>query len=178
MSPYLLEVSLFVSPLVYVLCSRLWALPGLPAGRQTAATDGPPLSSTCLAFIRLLSGPALSPAPRVPLTRLGIIRPLAKPGALREGGLTAPITPHIVRFKTMPCYTIQRSEVEFLPKSTDTGLLTLALERLGFEVVMVDDRLVLRKPDTSGYYRSGPFHGMQVGNGQVAEAVRGGSGSA
>jgi hypothetical protein len=57
----------------------------------------------------------------------------------------------------MPCYTIQRSEVEFLPNSTDTGLLTLALERLGFEAVALADQLVLRRPDTSGYFRSGSY---------------------
>ncbi len=57
----------------------------------------------------------------------------------------------------MPCYTIQRSEVEFLPKSTDTGLLSLALERLGFEVATLNDRLVVRKPNTYGYSRSGSY---------------------
>ncbi len=57
----------------------------------------------------------------------------------------------------MPCYTIQRSEVEFLPTNTDTGLLTLGLDRLGFEVATLDDRLVLRKPDSYGYYRSGSY---------------------
>lgn len=57
----------------------------------------------------------------------------------------------------MPCDTIQRSEIEFLPNSTDTGLLTLALERLGFEAAMLSDRLVLRKQDADGYYRSGSY---------------------
>ena len=57
----------------------------------------------------------------------------------------------------MPCDTIQRSEIEFLPNSTDTRLLTLALERLGFEVAMLSDRLVLRKQDANGYYRSGSY---------------------
>ncbi len=57
----------------------------------------------------------------------------------------------------MPCNTIQQSKVEFLPKNTDTSLLTQALERLGFEVATLDDRLVLRRPDTSGYYRSGSY---------------------
>jgi hypothetical protein len=57
----------------------------------------------------------------------------------------------------MPCDTIQRSEIEFLPNSTDTRLLTLALERLGFEVAMLSDRLVLRKQDANGFYRSGSY---------------------
>jgi hypothetical protein len=57
----------------------------------------------------------------------------------------------------MPCDTIQRSEIEFLPNSTDTRLLTMALERLGFEVVMLGDQLVLRRQDTSGYFRSGSY---------------------
>ena len=57
----------------------------------------------------------------------------------------------------MPCDTIQRSEVEFLPDSTDTHLLTLALKRLGFEVATLSDRFVLRKQDTYGYYRSGSY---------------------
>ena len=57
----------------------------------------------------------------------------------------------------MPCDTIQRSEVQFLPNSTDTALLTLALERLSFEVRALDDRLALRRPDTSGSYRSGSY---------------------
>ncbi len=57
----------------------------------------------------------------------------------------------------MPCNTIQRSEVEFFPSNTDTDLLTLALERLGFEVATLDNRLVLRRPDTFGYNRSGSY---------------------
>jgi hypothetical protein len=57
----------------------------------------------------------------------------------------------------MPCDTIQRSEVQFLPNSTDTGLLTQALDRLGFEVVKLSDQLVLRRPDTSGNFRSGSY---------------------
>jgi hypothetical protein len=57
----------------------------------------------------------------------------------------------------MPCNTIQQSKVEFLPKNTDTGLLTQALERLGFEVSKHDDRLVLLGRDTYGYYGSGSY---------------------
>jgi hypothetical protein len=57
----------------------------------------------------------------------------------------------------MPCNTIQQSKVEFLPKSTDTGLLTQALERLGFEVSKQDDRLNLLGRDSYGYYSSGSY---------------------
>lgn len=57
----------------------------------------------------------------------------------------------------MPCDTIQRSEIEFLPNSTDTRMLTLALQHLGFEVAMLSDRLVFGKQDTNGYYRSGSY---------------------
>ncbi len=57
----------------------------------------------------------------------------------------------------MPCNTIQQSKVEFLPKSTDTCLLTQALERLGFEVSKQDDRLILLGRDAYGYYSSGSY---------------------
>ena len=57
----------------------------------------------------------------------------------------------------MPCYTIQQSHVEFLSKSTDLTLLTEALRKLGFEVSELNDRLVLRKLDANGYFRSGSY---------------------
>lgn len=57
----------------------------------------------------------------------------------------------------MPCNTIQQSKVEFLPKNTDTALLTQALERLGFEVSKQDDRLILLGQDNYGYYGSGSY---------------------
>jgi hypothetical protein len=57
----------------------------------------------------------------------------------------------------MPCYTIQQSHVEFLAKSTDLTLLTEALRKLGFEVSELDHRLVLRKRDPNGYFRSGSY---------------------
>jgi len=57
----------------------------------------------------------------------------------------------------MPCDTIQTSKVEFLAQSSDPTLLTEALQKLLFDVVALDDRLVFRKPDQNGYYRSGSY---------------------
>ena len=57
----------------------------------------------------------------------------------------------------MPCYAIQQSHVEFLAKSTDLTLLAEALRKLGFEVSELNDRLVLRKLDANGYFRSGSY---------------------
>ena len=53
----------------------------------------------------------------------------------------------------MPCWTVQESKVEFLATSTDTGLLTTALERLGYAVARVPEgMLVFRKDGASGSY--------------------------
>jgi hypothetical protein len=60
----------------------------------------------------------------------------------------------------MPCNTIQQSKVEFLPKNTDTGLLTQALGRLGFEVGTQDDRLVLLGWEPNGTSVSGSYDAM------------------
>jgi hypothetical protein len=78
----------------------------------------------------------------------------------------------------MPCNTIQQSKVEFLAKNTDTGLLTQALERLGFEVSKQDDRLVLGGRDTYGYYGSGSYDSktgrLELSNGwDINEIKRG-----
>jgi hypothetical protein len=48
--------------------------------------------------------------------------------------------------------------VELLAKSTDTALLAEGLRKLGFEVSELNGRLVLRKPDPNGYYRSGSYN--------------------
>lgn len=50
----------------------------------------------------------------------------------------------------MPCYTIQRSKVEFLAKTTDLQLLQEAMTRLGYEGVIEGGQLS---------FRSGPFRG-------------------
>ena len=53
----------------------------------------------------------------------------------------------------MPCWTVQESKVEFLATSTDTGLLTTALERLGYAVARVPEGILLfRKDGVSGSY--------------------------
>lgn len=53
----------------------------------------------------------------------------------------------------MPCNTIQRSKVEFLAASTDTGLLTEALRSLGFtNITLQDDMLSFRTQNGLGNF--------------------------
>jgi hypothetical protein len=54
----------------------------------------------------------------------------------------------------VPCNTIQRSKVEFLAASTDTGLLVEALLALGFTDVVRQGELVLFRTATG----PGNFH--------------------
>ncbi len=52
----------------------------------------------------------------------------------------------------MPCYTVQKSKVEFLAKSTDTNLLGEALRSLGFSVTQTPEGLYFAKAGLSGSY--------------------------
>jgi hypothetical protein len=52
----------------------------------------------------------------------------------------------------MPCDSIQQSQVEFLEKSTDTKLLTKALEAMGYHVVDRGDLLQFSNGGVSGTY--------------------------
>lgn len=54
----------------------------------------------------------------------------------------------------MPCYTVQKSKVEFLAKSTDTNLLADALRDLGFSVTQTSEGLYFEKAGISGSYAS------------------------
>jgi hypothetical protein len=54
----------------------------------------------------------------------------------------------------MPCYTVQKSKVEFLAKSTDTNLLADALRGLGFSVTQTPEGLYFEKAGLSGSYAS------------------------
>lgn len=54
----------------------------------------------------------------------------------------------------MPCYSVQKSKVEFLAKSTDTKLLADALRGLGFSVTQTAQGLSFEKAGLSGSYAS------------------------
>ena len=58
----------------------------------------------------------------------------------------------------MPCYSIQKSKVQFA-QSTDTTLFRDALRSLGFEVATSADRLLFWKAGPDGYRQSGSFDG-------------------
>lgn len=52
----------------------------------------------------------------------------------------------------MPCWTIQRSQVQFLEKSTDIDLLKKALEEMGFDVQVTESGLSFSNYQTRGTY--------------------------
>ena len=52
----------------------------------------------------------------------------------------------------MPCDSVQQSQVEFLEKSTDTDLLTKALEKMGYTVVDRGTYLQFQRYGTTGTY--------------------------
>jgi hypothetical protein len=54
----------------------------------------------------------------------------------------------------MPCYTIQKSKVEFLAKTTDTNLLAAGLRQFGFRVTQTPEGLYFEKAGRSGTYAS------------------------
>lgn len=58
----------------------------------------------------------------------------------------------------MPCYTVQKSKVAFLAKSTDTNLLADALRGLGFSVTQTPEGLYFEKAGRSGSYASDSGH--------------------
>jgi hypothetical protein len=64
------------------------------------------------------------------------------------------ILQHSKRSITMPCYTIQKSKVEFLTKTTDTNLLAAGLRHLGFKVTETPEGLYFEKAGCSGSYAS------------------------
>lgn len=61
---------------------------------------------------------------------------------------------HMERSIPMPCYTVQKSKVEFLAKSTDMNLLANALRGLGFSVTQTPEGLSFEKAGFSGSYAS------------------------
>jgi hypothetical protein len=54
----------------------------------------------------------------------------------------------------MPCYTIQKSKVEFLANTTDTNPLAAGLRQLGFKVTQTPEGLHFEKAGGSGTYAS------------------------
>ena len=54
----------------------------------------------------------------------------------------------------MPCNTIQRSKVQFLPTSTDTVLLTKALQALGYEVSTYGSLIYFQRGSQTGTYNA------------------------
>ena len=54
----------------------------------------------------------------------------------------------------MPCYTIQKSKVEFLAKTTDANLLAVGLRQLGYKVTKTPEGLYFEKAGGSGTHAS------------------------
>jgi len=52
----------------------------------------------------------------------------------------------------MPCWTVQKSKIEFLPQSTDASLLTQALQARGFLVENTGTSLRFSKDNRAGSY--------------------------